>query len=227
MRLEFWRDLKRHGEANAARRDQVFQWFAERGGYPLVHSRPDVEWHVLADQLNEIVIRRVIQHDRRIGDRGRRRDPVLLEELFRLACRYAGQAPGAKAFLDEVGRVLHANVGPQRATPDLSTLAGHLAESIVGASLSTIIGLDLAYVPHRDQQREIDFVLTVGTERIPIEVKYQATLRPDADAAGLRDFMSQPLNRAPFGILITREDAPRDPAPDIVALPLSSLMLLR
>ena len=74
-------------------RDEAFGHFSERGGYPLVHNLREVNWHLLADQLNETVIRRVIQHDLRLGERGRKRDPQLLEELFRLTCLYAGQTP--------------------------------------------------------------------------------------------------------------------------------------
>jgi hypothetical protein len=44
---------------------------AERGGDPLVHERPADPWPEIANQLNETVIRRVIRHDLRIGDRGR------------------------------------------------------------------------------------------------------------------------------------------------------------
>ena len=29
-----------------------FNIFSERGGYPIVHKQKDVEWAVLADQLN-------------------------------------------------------------------------------------------------------------------------------------------------------------------------------
>lgn len=71
-------------------------------------------WDEIASQLDENVIKRVIRHDLRLGDRGRRRDPALLEELFRLACRYAGQAPSVATFANELQRALKANVGPQK-----------------------------------------------------------------------------------------------------------------
>ena len=93
MDKSFWQELVEHGRDNAEFRNAAFRHFAERGGYPLVHNRQSVEWPLLADQLNDTVIKRVIQHDLRIGERGRRRDARLLEELFRLACRYAGQTP--------------------------------------------------------------------------------------------------------------------------------------
>ena len=77
--IEFWEAVRDHGCATAEDRDAVFGWFSERGGYPLVHQHAEVSWSLLADQLNETVIRRVIQHDLRLGDRGRKRDPRLLE----------------------------------------------------------------------------------------------------------------------------------------------------
>src|SRR5262249_27058392 len=72
------------------------------------------DWAYLADQLNETVIRRVIQHDLLSGERGRQRDAPLLEEVFRLACRYIGQGPRADLLAREAKRALIANVGPQR-----------------------------------------------------------------------------------------------------------------
>ncbi len=67
---EFWRELAAHGQARDAMVQPAFRWFSDRGGYPLVHQRPDIAWSVLADQLNETVIQRVIQHDLRVGERG-------------------------------------------------------------------------------------------------------------------------------------------------------------
>lgn len=112
--VQAWRDLQALGLTHKVLRDVAFAAFAERGGYPLVHERPDQPWDEIARQLNENVIRRVIMHDLRLGDRGRRRDPVLLEELFRLACRYAGQSPSVVVFAQELQRALKANVGPQK-----------------------------------------------------------------------------------------------------------------
>jgi predicted AAA+ superfamily ATPase len=289
-RIEFWNDLGAHGRKHADARDVAFEHFSALGGYPIGHARPNVEWGQIADQLNENVIRRVIQHDLRVGERGRLRDFTLLEEVFRLVCRYAGQCPSVpklaedarltlqglkgRAFLrDErvrsyvrfladslvvrtieplelqlkrirgtpklclVDHALRASwlqeVVPLTARglaeqPALATLAGHLAESTVGAVLSTIIGLDIAYLPEHANTPELDFVLTVGMQRIPIEVKYQNVVDPLRDAKGLLDFIAQPGNRASFGLLVTRRDVELPGLdPRIVALPLSSLMLLR
>jgi len=67
----------------------------------------------------------------------------------------------------------------------------------------------------------------VGTVRIPMEVKYQATLDPARDAAALDAFVSVGVNHAPFGVLVTRADTSANFGPKIVALPLSTLMLQR
>lgn len=288
-RIDFWNDLGAHGRKHADARALAFEHFSALGGYPIGHARPNVEWGQIADQLNENVIRRVIQHDLRVGERGRLRDFTLLEEVFRLICRYAGQCPSVaklaedaritlrgqqeKAHLRDdrvrsyvrfladsllvrtidplelqlrrirgtpklclVDHALRASwlqeVVPLSARglaeqPGLATVAGHLAESTVGAVLSTIIGLDIAYLPERAKTPEIDFMLTVGMERIPIEVKYQNTVDPIRDTKGLLDFIAQPGNRASFGVLVTRRDVDLALDPRIVALPLSTLMLLR
>jgi predicted AAA+ superfamily ATPase len=110
---------------------------------------------------------------------------------------------------------------------DLSTLAGFLAESVVGATLSTVSGLDLAHLPARKNEPEVDFVMTVGTKRIPVEIKYQRSPDPVRDTAGLRAFMQQPANRAPFGLIITQTDTEVDYGAQVVSLPLSTFMLIR
>ena len=114
-----------------------------------------------------------------------------------------------------------------RAQPELTTLAGHLAESVAGATLSTINGLDIAHFPDRGSEPEVDFVLTIGAKRIPLEVKYQTRIDPLRDTEGLRAFLERSVNNAPFGLLITQSDGATVPDPRIVALPLSTLMLLR
>jgi predicted AAA+ superfamily ATPase len=146
-RKDFWEGLVQHGKRYAEPRDLTFRFFSERGGYPVVHQRADMDWSYLADQLNETVIRRVIQHDLRIGARG--------------------------------------------------------------------------------DQPEIDFVLTIGTKRIPLEVKYQKRIDPLRDTEGLRTFLEKSVNNAPFGILVTLTDTEEVVDPRIVTLPLSTLMLLR
>jgi predicted AAA+ superfamily ATPase len=109
----------------------------------------------------------------------------------------------------------------------LTTLAGHIAESVVGALLATIPGLDLAHLPARGDDPEIDFVLTVGTKRIPLEVKYQRKIDPLRDTEALRTFVEKAVNNAPFGLLVMQTDEVALPDPRLVAVPLSTLMLLR
>jgi transposase-like protein len=59
-------------------------------------------------------IRRAIQHDLRMGPRGQKRDEKLLEEVFRLCCRYAGQTPGQAVFVPEIQQALAGNIGWSR-----------------------------------------------------------------------------------------------------------------
>jgi predicted AAA+ superfamily ATPase len=281
---DFWVKLAKHGRDCATVRDQSFKAFSDRGGYPLAHQRSKVSWSHIADQLNANVIERVMKHDLRVGERGRKRDPALLEELFRLACRYVGQSPRSDTLAREVQRVLRANVGPQRIThylrflsdtlllrliepleirlkrkrgnpkicladhalraswlqemipldegglqrdPHLHDLAGRIAESVAGSLFCTIGGLDVAHLPARGGNPEVDFVLTIGTKRIPVEVKYTRRLDQLADTEGLRTFIETAVNNAPFGLLITLTDSAQVHDPRIVSLPLATLMLLR
>jgi predicted AAA+ superfamily ATPase len=283
-RVDFWRQLDAHGEVHRQARDQAFRAFSERGGYPIAQARAEVPWPEVADQLNETVIRRVIQHDLRVGDRGRKRDSQLLEEVFRLCCRYAGQAPSQATLINEIKQVLRANTGWQRILsymrflegsllvrlvrplelrlkkvrgpaklcivdhglrqswleeivpldpdrleqyPDLADLAGHIAESVVGAYLGSIAHLDVAHFPERPTEPEVDFVLTIGERRIPVEVKYRRHIDPHRHTLGLRSFVEQAHYHAPFGILVTMLENVQVPDPRIVPLSLRSLLLAR
>ncbi len=283
-RQDFWQGLVEHGLRNAPMRDQAFRLFSGRGGYPVAHARASVPWQDIAAQLNETVIKRVIEHDLRAGDRGRKRDPQLLELLFKLCCRYAGQAPNPTTLVRESQRALAANIGTQRvrqylrflndtllvrlvlpleirirrtkgapkicladhglraswlqeniplvpqeldSLPHLADLAGHLAESVTGAYLLTFSGLDLAHLPERKGDPEVDFVLTLGERRIPLEVKYRRTVDSLRDTEGLRTFLETKEYNAPFGVLVCARDETSINDPRIVTVPLSSLMLLR
>ena len=113
------------------------------------------------------------------------------------------------------------------ANTSLSDLAGRIAESVAGATLSTIGGLDLAHFPRRASEPEIDYVLTIGTLRIPMEIKYRRRIDPLADTEGLRTFLEKAVYNAPFALLVTQTDDSVVDDPRIVTLPLSSLMMLR
>lgn len=279
----FWLSLRAFGEKNSAVRNLAFSAFSERGAYPISQARPDQAWEKTADYLNETVIRRAIQHDLRMGAKGQRRDEHLLEEVFRLTCRYIGQAPAQAMYLEEVNQAMHGNIGWQRIlaylkfldgtllirlieplelrlkqrrgasklclcdhtlraawlqenvplapeklalSPHLADIAGRIAESTVGYFFRSIINLDVAHFPERGAEPEVDFILTVGEQRIPVEVKYRRRIEYN-DTFGLRSFIEKAHYAAPFGILVTLADEEATDDPRIVSLPLSSLLLMR
>lgn len=97
----------------------------------------------------------------------------------------------------------------------------------MGAALLTLSHLDLAWLPPRHGAPEVDFILTIGAKRIPLEVKYQRSVDPHADTEALRTFIETAANNATFGILVVQTDEVKLDDPRIVALPLSTLMLTR
>jgi len=281
---DFWIQLREHGLRNPSARDQAFAAFSERGGYPIAQVRDETPWEEMADYLNEMVVGRMIQHDFRLGEGAPRPDEGLVVEVFRLCCRYAGQAPGPSVFTPELRFALGVDVNWQRVltylrflndtllirlvppleirvksggrppkiclsdhslraswlrevvplspeeldrSPHLANLAGHLAESTVGYYLGTIPNLEVAWFPERPGEPEVDFVLTVGRVRIPLEVKYRRQIDPHRDTLGLRAFLEKTVNNAPFGLLVTLTDEVTVADPRIIALPLSSLLLMR
>jgi predicted AAA+ superfamily ATPase len=284
LRPEFWRDLSGHAAQQRAALTAAFTAFSERGAYPLAQANPGISWEDIAAQLNETVVKRVIEHDLRVGERGRKRDKQLLEEVFRMGCRYIGQSPNPATLADEARRALNANIGPQRIrhylefldgslllraiqpmeirlkkrrgysklclcdhairaawlqevipldpealdrSPHLFDLAGRIAESTVGYFFASLTGLLVAHLPEREGAPEVDFVLTIGERRIPVEVKYRRVIDPLRDTVGLRAFLEKAVHNAPFGLLITRGDTPAVPDPRIVTVPLAALLIVR
>lgn len=280
---EFWLGLREFGETHSAFRRQTYAAFSARGAYPIAQARPDIPWEQVADHLNETVVRRAIQHDLRMGAKGQKRDEHLLEEVFRLACRYIGQSPNQVLYLDEIRRAMDANIGWQRilaylgfldgtlllrlveplelrlkrqrgasklclcdhalraawlqelipidpdqldGQPHLAGLAGRIAESTAGYFLRSIVNLDVAHFPERGAEPEVDFVLTIGEQRIPVEVKYRRRI-DYKDTVGLRSFIEKAVYNAPFGVLVTLADEPASDDPRIVSMPLSTLLLMR
>ncbi len=284
LRPDFWHSAKEAAMQNSGVRWDAFQAFSERGGYPAAQEHADLPWPEIADYLNETVIKRAIIHDLRLGARGQKRDEKLLEEVFRLACRYGGQAAGQNVFVPEIQQALAGNVGwtrilnylrfldgtllirltepleirlkrkkspakiclcdhslraswlqevvpldPQGLAHDpyLADLAGHLAESTLGYFLSSVPNLDISYFPTRGAEPEVDFVLTVGTRRIPIEVKYRRRIDPHEDTRGLRAFIEKTVYNAPFGLLVTLDDGVEILDPRIIPISLSAFLWMR
>jgi predicted AAA+ superfamily ATPase len=87
--------------------------------------------------------------------------------------------------------------------------------------------LDTAYFPTRGIEPEVDFVLTIGTRRIPVEVKYRRRIDPNEDTRGLRAFIEKTVYNAPFGLLITLEDNVKIADPRIIPVSLSTFLWLR
>ncbi|MGE5549182.1 MAG: DUF4143 domain-containing protein [Bacteroidota bacterium] len=110
--------------------------------------------------------------------------------------------------------------------PHLHDLAGRIAESTAGYFFASLTGLSVAHLPERASEPEVDFILTIGERRIPVEVKYRPAVDP-RDTLGLRVFIEKAVNNAPFGLLITRGDTPAAADPRIITVPLPSLLVVR
>jgi predicted AAA+ superfamily ATPase len=281
---DFWMNGLIKARDETVPRQRAFSAFSSRGGYPIAHERGDAPWQEIASYLNETIVKRAIQHDLRLGPRGAKRDEKLLEEVFRLCCRYAGQPAGQNAFVPEIRQALAGNIGWSRiltymrfldgtllvrlipalelrlkkrkapariclsdhslraswlqeivpldvdglnANPHLTDIAGHLAESVLGYFLASVPNLEIAHFPTRGAEPEVDFVLTLGTRRIPVEVKYRRRIDPHDDTRGLRAFVEKTVYNAPFGLLVTLEDDVRVPDPRIIPVSLSALLWMR
>ena len=66
----------------------------------------------------------------------------------------------------------------------------------------------------------------VGDQQIPVQVNCQRGIDPVRDTQGIKSFVDEPANRAPFGLLINQEDTPPINDAWVVTMPLSTVMLL-
>jgi predicted AAA+ superfamily ATPase len=112
-------------------------------------------------------------------------------------------------------------------SPHLTDLAGHIAESVVGAYLGGIPHLDIAHFPERPTEPEVDFILTIGEKRIPMEVKYRRRIDPHRDTVGLRSFLEKTHYNAPFAVMVTMLEEADIADRRIVPVSLPSLLLAR
>ena len=110
-----------------------------------------------------------------------------------------------------------------------SDLAGPIVEGIVGSYLAScyprdsLPGNSIAYLPDTKKEgHEVDFILSISEQHIPIEVKYRNHAKP---SKGILQYLAHPQHHAPFGLLITKEEHWVDDK--LVAIPLKQFLLLR
>lgn len=108
----------------------------------------------------------------------------------------------------------------------VATQVGHLIESVLGYFLKGIPGVEVSWFPERANEPEVDLVLTIGTARIPVEVKYRRSKPDKAALAGIESFCGKSAYAAPFGVIVTQ--TAEGPCGDkAIAVPASTFLLLR
>ena len=112
-------------------------------------------------------------------------------------------------------------------SPHLADLAGRVAESTVGAFLADVRQVRLHHFPERSAEPEVDFVITAGEYRIPLEVKFRRRIDPHRDTRGLRSFLESTAYNAPFGVLVTRDEDVEVDDPRIIPVSLRALLWMR
>ncbi len=112
----------------------------------------------------------------------------------------------------------------RKASETVAAQAGHLMEGIVGNFFAGTQGVNASFFPAREQEPEIDVVLSIGMKHLPIEVKYRSQLKP-ADLDGLRSFRSRKHYEADLGLVITQEQS-GELEDGVIAIPARTLLLL-
>jgi predicted AAA+ superfamily ATPase len=105
------------------------------------------------------------------------------------------------------------------------TIAGHLVESIIGYFLKGIPDLDVAWWPPKKDEPEVDFILTIGAQRLPIEIKYTQGKPTRTDIGGIESFCAKKHYNAPFGLIVT-QDTEGQLGDYTLALPASTFLLV-
>jgi predicted AAA+ superfamily ATPase len=72
----------------------------------------------------------------------------------------------------------------------------------------------------------VDFVITAGTRRIPIEVKYTRDEASASDLRGALDFCNNSNFEAPFGLVVMQKTH-RLIEQRLLAIPAAALLMLR
>ena len=184
-----------------------------------LHSKlsPNISWQDVLTQLqllnDTLLVRLVPPMELRLKGQKGNTDKICLADHSLRASWLREKVPLTPKGLQEA--------------PHLAHLAGFLAKSIAGYFLSSIPSLDVTWFPARKTEPEVDLMITIGYHNIPIEVKYRHTIRDGRDTKNLRAFLDKPIYDAPFGILLTLTDDVKISDKRIVALPLSSLLLMR
>lgn len=101
-------------------------------------------------------------------------------------------------------------------------LVGSLVEGMIGAYLSLFSKIYLNYLPSKEAEDEVDFVITLGSIRIPIEVKYQNN---PTVSRGIKQYLEKPEHNAKFGLLLTKNTY--WVKGNIIAIPVKNFLLLR
>jgi predicted AAA+ superfamily ATPase len=104
-------------------------------------------------------------------------------------------------------------------------LAGHIVDSTVGYFLSGFEDVGIFHFPERSVEKEVDYVMTLGDFRIPIEVKYRPNVFRSEFTVGIENFVAKKAYNAPFGLIISKNDV--GVKGNIIAVPLKRLLLLR
>ena len=112
-----------------------------------------------------------------------------------------------------------------QASEPVATMAGHIIESVVGYYLMGIPGLEVAWFPKRAREPEVDYVLTLGLKRLPIEVKYQSGQPNPHDCRGVNAFCGREHYGAGFGLVLTQKESGRL-NDQVIAVPAAAFMLV-
>lgn len=115
-----------------------------------------------------------------------------------------------------------------RESEHVADLAGHIMESVIGYYLAGLPSVQMSHSPERPGEPEVDFVLTIGARRIPIEVKYRKSAGGADDVAGLKHWIAKGSHGSPFGLLVTQDVSRRKRRDeDIIEVPAKYLLLLQ
>lgn len=153
--------------------------------------------------------------------------PLLLQtELLRKVERFTGKSVRLRSTHAKLyaADVILSNAITKQSSSLQGTQKGMIAETLAHNVIRLFHGIsDISYYREPRGEREIDFIVRMGSHLIPIEVNYQ-NQTDEKHRSILRDFVQEYDRQSSFGILVTKNSLVA--TPQILEIPLPIFLLM-
>ena len=126
---DFWLELNNYAKSHMDDLNRSFEAFATYGGYPVCHRANVANLTTLAAQIVEDVVERTVSHERADGA-----SEEIVQEVFTLLCRYAGERVSPK----EITRQINDRLGARATNSEVRSAVDFLENTLLIRMLKPI-----------------------------------------------------------------------------------------